>query len=57
MGCGGHPNHRHHYLERVSAAAIVDKTIIYIYIYILVYSTILPQSILTRTLVYYNEKN
>ena len=56
MGCGGHPNHRHHYLERVSAAAIVDKTIIYIYIYIyiyiLVYSTILPQSILARTLVY-----
>ena len=26
LGCGGHPNHRHHYLKRVSTATTLDNT-------------------------------
>ena len=29
MGCGGRPNHRRHYLERVSAATSLDITMTY----------------------------
>jgi hypothetical protein len=39
MGCGGRPNHRHHYLKRVPAATTPDNTITYFYH--LIYSTTL----------------
>ena len=29
MGCGGRPNHRHYYLERVFAATTLDTTMTY----------------------------
>ena len=29
MWCGGRPNHRHHYLERVFAATTLDITVTY----------------------------
>jgi len=40
--CGGRPNHRHHYVKRVSAATTLDNIMTYVY-YIL-YSTTLPHN-------------
>jgi len=42
MGCGGCPNHLHHYLKRVSAAITSNNTITYFYY--IIYSTTLPHS-------------
>jgi len=37
MGCGDCPNHRHHYLKRVSDATTLDNTMRHIYTHIYIY--------------------
>jgi phosphoglycerol transferase MdoB-like AlkP superfamily enzyme len=52
MGCGSSPNHRHHYLKRLSAATILENTMTLN----IIYPTTLQQSTLTQTLVHYIRK-